>query len=109
MLQTGVCLGSIMRVRYFGATTWIDRFVMAIFSTCFVMATSASLFNSIVYSAMNSNIKLASILGPFLTRLSERPTTLLRTSPRTFADAVQAGLDSVDGGEDNENVPASSH
>ncbi|KAF8294740.1 hypothetical protein DL93DRAFT_829796 [Clavulina sp. PMI_390] len=78
----------------------------------FVMGTSATLFNSIIYTLLAENSTLSTFLGDLIQDLLGKdndiatyPNPFAGLSPSTFSDSTSVDLDLVDGGEDGENVP----
>ncbi|KAF8312071.1 hypothetical protein DL93DRAFT_2082430 [Clavulina sp. PMI_390] len=78
----------------------------------FVMGTSATLFNQIIYNLLSANTTLDTFLGDLLGDLLGKdndiatyPNPFGGLSPSSYADAGNAELELVDGGEDNEIVP----
>ncbi|KAF8294739.1 hypothetical protein DL93DRAFT_2173965 [Clavulina sp. PMI_390] len=78
----------------------------------FVMGTSATLFNGLIYELLTSNSSLNNFLGDLAKDLLGKdndiatyPNPFGGLSSSTFSDSTAAELDLVDGGEDGENVP----
>lgn len=76
------------------------------------MGTSATLFNTEIYTLLNGNNTLTRLLGGIITKILGKdndiatyPNPFAGLNPNTFSDTDQVDLDLVDGGEDNENVP----
>ena len=81
MLQTGVCLGSIMRVRYFGAAMWID--------CLFVKNVSGAVARAIPHSLLSLQSRHIDS-GASVMRKCPNPVTehLRRDSTRRLAHGV---------------------
>lgn len=78
----------------------------------FIMGTSATLFNTILYTLFNGNSTLDDILGDLLTDILGKdndiatyPNPFTGLNPGKYKFSNSTEIDLVDGGEDDENVP----
>ncbi|KAF8314067.1 hypothetical protein DL93DRAFT_2080559 [Clavulina sp. PMI_390] len=77
----------------------------------YLMGTSATLFNQLIYGFITNNDTLKMVLGDFLKDVlgnddfATYPNPFGGLSPSTFADSNSKELELVDGGEDSETLP----